>query len=157
RNTGAAQVEIDPGNAAVVYAAMWNHREGPWENGSFSGPNSGLYKSPDAGATWHKLTGGLPDSAQRLGRLSFAIAASDSGRRYAIVPSPSGRAVYRSDDAGATWQRVSTDQRVDVDIRVHPKNPDIVFAAGTATYKSEDGGRTWTAFKGAPGGDDYQR
>src|SRR5262245_37481343 len=157
RNTGAAQVEIDTTNPAIVYAALWNHREGPWENGSFSGPNSGLYKSSDGGATWQKLSGGLPDSAQRLGRICFAIAPSSPRRLYAIVPGPQGRAVYRSDDAGAAWQRVSTDQRLDVDIRVHPKNPDLVFTAGTASYKSEDGGRTWTAFKGAPGGDDYQR
>ncbi len=157
RNTGAAQVEIDPTNPSVVYAALWNHREAPWENGSFAGPNSGLYKSTDGAVTWHKLSGGLPESAQGLGRIAFAIAESDPHRLYALVPAPRNRAVYRSDDAGSTWQRVSDDQRLDVDIRVHPKNPDVVFAAGTASYKSEDGGRTWSAFKGAPGGDDYQR
>src|SRR5436190_11868571 len=42
RNTGAAQVEIDPANPSIVYAALWSHREGPWENGSFAGQNSGL-------------------------------------------------------------------------------------------------------------------
>jgi photosystem II stability/assembly factor-like uncharacterized protein len=157
RNTGAGQVEIDPSNPSVVYAALWNHREAPWENGTFTGPNSGLYKSTDGGATWHRLSGGLPDGAQGLGRIAFAIAESAPQRIYAIVPVRQNRAIYRSDDAGSTWQRVSTDERIDVDIRVHPKNPDVVFAAGTASYKSEDGGRTWTAFKGAPGGDDYQR
>ena len=157
RNTGAAQVEIDPANPSIVYAALWNHREGPWENGSFAGPNSGLYKSTDGGVTWSKLSGGLPDGTQGLGRIAFAIAGSDPHRLYALVPAQGNRAVYRSDDAGSTWQRVSTDQRIDVDIQVHPKNPDVVFAAGTASSKSEDGGRTWTSFKGAPGGDDYQR
>jgi len=157
RNTGAGQVEIDPSDPAIVYAAMWNHREAPWENGNFSGANSGMYKSTDGGLTWRKLAGGLPDGAQGLGRISFAIAGSDPRRIYAIVPTRDSRAVFRSDDAGAMWQRVSTDQRLDVDIQVHPKNADIVFAAGTASYKSDDGGRTWTAFKGAPGGDDYQR
>ncbi|OLC45901.1 MAG: glycoside hydrolase [Acidobacteria bacterium 13_1_40CM_65_14] len=157
RNTGAGQVEIDPTNPAIVYATLWNHREAPWENGSFTGPNSGMYKSTDGGVTWHKLSGGLPDGAQGLGRINFAIAESDPRRIYALVPTRETRAVFRSDDAGATWQRVSTDQRLDVDIRVHPRNADVVFTAGTASYKSEDGGRTWTAFKGAPGGDDYQR
>jgi photosystem II stability/assembly factor-like uncharacterized protein len=157
RNTGAAQVEIDPTNPAVVFAAMWSHREGPWENGSFTGKTSGIYKSTDGGTTWNKLTVGLPDSAEGLGRIAFAIAPSNSRRIYALVPARQARGVYRSDDGGATWQRVSTDPRLDVDIRVHSKNADVVFAAGTASYKSEDGGRTWTAFKGAPGGDDYQR
>jgi photosystem II stability/assembly factor-like uncharacterized protein len=157
RNTGAGQVEIDPANPSVVYAALWNHREAPWENGNFSGPNSGMYKSTDGGATWGKLAGGLPDGAQGVGRINFAVAESEPRRIYAIVPTRETRAVFRSDDAGATWQRVSTDQRLDVDIHVHPRNADVVFTAGTASYKSEDGGRTWTAFKGAPGGDDYQR
>ena len=52
---------------------------------------------------------------------------------------------------------MSTDRRLGVEIRVHPTNPDVVFAAGTAAYRSDDGGRTWTSFKGAPGGDDPQR
>jgi photosystem II stability/assembly factor-like uncharacterized protein len=157
RNTGAGQVEFDQTNPNVVYAALWNHREAPWENGNFSGPNSGLYKSTDGGATWQKLGGGLPDSSSGLGRIEFAVSDSDPRRLYALVPARESRGVYRSDDAGATWRVVSTDARLDVDIQVHPKNPDVVFTAGTASYKSEDGGRTWTSFKGAPGGDDYQR
>ncbi len=57
-NTGAIQVEFDPSNPETVYADMWEHREGPWENGSFSGTNSGLYKSTDGGANWKKLLTG---------------------------------------------------------------------------------------------------
>jgi photosystem II stability/assembly factor-like uncharacterized protein len=156
RNTGAGQVEFDVTNPDVVYASLWNHREAPWENGSFSGPNSGMYKSTDGGTTWRKLGGGLPDGTG-LGRISFTVSGSDPRRLYALVPARQNRGVYRSDDAGATWQLVSSDPRLDVDIRVHPKDPEVVFTAGTASYKSVDGGRTWTSFKGAPGGDDYQR
>ncbi len=65
--------------------------------------------------------------------------------------------MFRSEDGGETWARVSDDRRLGVDVKVHPRNPDIVFAAGTCEYRSDDGGRTWTAIKGAPGGDDPQR
>src|SRR5262249_39172312 len=102
RNTGAGQEELDVSNPRLVYAALWNHREAPWENGNFSGPNSGMYKSPDGGSTWHKLGGGLPDGAQGLGRINFALSDSDERRIYALVPAQQTRGVYRSDDAGAT-------------------------------------------------------
>ena len=156
-NTGANQVEFDVADPTTLYASLWEHREGPWENASFSGPNSGLYKSTDGGATWRKLTGGLPGAAQGIGRINFGLAPSDPRRIYAMVMAREGRGLYRSDDAGDTWALVSTDSRLSVDIRVHPKHADVVFVANIASYRSEDGGRTWTAFKGAPGGDDYQR
>jgi len=153
-NIGASQVEFDFTNPDVLYAVLWEHREGPWENGSFSGPNSGLYKSTDAGTTWRKLTGGLP---AEVGRINIGLAPSDSNRIYALIGARDGRGVYRSDDAGETWRQVSADRRLATDIRVHPRNPDTVFVANIASYRSDDGGRTWTSIKGAPGGDDYQR
>jgi photosystem II stability/assembly factor-like uncharacterized protein len=155
-NTGASQVEIDPADPHTVYAALWEHREGPWENGSFSGPNTGLYKSVDGGSTWRRLSQGLP-AADRGGQYIFAVAPSSPRRLYALVGGRSTAGVFRSEDGGETWTQVSGDRRLGVDIKVHPKNPDIVFAAGTAEYRSDDGGRTWTAIKGAPGGDDPQR
>jgi len=155
-NTGASQVEIDPADPRTVYAALWEHREGPWENGSFAGPNTGLYKSADGGTTWQRLTQGLP-SADRGSQYIFAVAPSHPRRLYTLVGGRSTAGVFRSEDGGETWARVSDDRRLGVDIKVHPKNPDIVFAAGTCEYRSDDGGRTWTAIKGAPGGDDPQR
>jgi photosystem II stability/assembly factor-like uncharacterized protein len=156
-DTGANQVEIDPAHPDTVYAALWQHREGPWENGSFSGPNSSLHKSTDGGTTWRRLGGGLPGAAQGVGRITVGLAPSDPRRVYAMVQAREGRGLYRSDDAGDSWQLVSADPRLDVDIRVHPANPDIVFVGNIAAYRSTDGGRTWSPFKGAPGGDDYQR
>ena len=61
-NTGAVQVTIDPVNPQIVYADLWAGRQGPWENGAWNGPNSGLFKSTDGGETWHQLTQGLPST-----------------------------------------------------------------------------------------------
>jgi photosystem II stability/assembly factor-like uncharacterized protein len=162
-NTGAIQVEFDPNNPDILFADLWEHREGPWENGSFAGKNSGLHKSIDGGNTWRKLTAGLPSGAEGLGRIGFCIAPNDSRRMYATVDAKELGGIYRSDDAGESWKRVSTEARVFgrgsdfAELKVHPKNPDVVFSANTASYRSMDGGATWTSFKGAPGGDDYHR
>jgi photosystem II stability/assembly factor-like uncharacterized protein len=162
-NTGAIQVEFDPTNPEIIFADMWEHREGPWENGSFAGKNSGLYKSVDGGSTWKKLTQGLPTGDQNLGRIGFGISSSDPKRMYATVDARELSGIYRSDDAGENWKRISTDGRIYgrgsdfAEIRVHPKNPDVVFSANVAAYRSDDGGYTWYSFKGAPGGDDYHR
>jgi photosystem II stability/assembly factor-like uncharacterized protein len=162
-NTGAAQVTIDPKNSNIIYADLWAARQGPWENGSWQGPGSGLYKSIDGGSTWKKLTKGLPTFEQGLGRIGFCIAPSDPNRIYATVDSPQLGGIYRSDDAGESWYRTSSDERYwgrgsdFAEVKVHPKNPDVVFSANVVTWKSSDGGKTWTGVRGAPGGDDYHR
>jgi photosystem II stability/assembly factor-like uncharacterized protein len=162
-NTGAIQVTLDPKNPNIVYADLWAARQGPWENGSWQGKESGLYKSIDGGSTWKKLTNGLPTVEQGLGRIGFGIAPSSPNRLYATVDAPEVGGVFRSDDGGENWTRTTQDGRIwgrgsdFAEIKVHPTNPDIVFSADVDTWKSEDGGKTWTAFRGAPGGDDYHR
>lgn len=163
RNTGSIQIEFDPTNPQVLYANMWEHLEGPWENAAFSGPNSGLYKSTDGGTTWRQLTTGLPGAEQGLGRVGFGISQSNPKRLFATVDAKVNGGIYRSDDAGESWTLIHTDRRLwgrggDFgEIRVHPKDENTVFAANVAAYKSTDGGKTWWSFKGAPGGDDYHR
>ncbi|MGB8112502.1 MAG: glycoside hydrolase [Candidatus Sulfotelmatobacter sp.] len=162
-NTGASDVEIDPSNPDVIYAAMWEAREGPWEdNNEVNGTGGGLFKSTDGGNTWHQLTNGLPKD---LSQIYIAIAASDSKRLYSTVATASGSlGIYRSDDVGENWTKITDDPRPsgrigggDLSIpKVDPKNPDIVYCASTVTMRSTDGGKTWTSFRGAPGGDDYQ-
>ena len=154
---------IDPQNPNVIYADMWAGRQGPWENGSWNGPESGLFKSSDGGNTWKKLGGGLPTPAEGLGRIGFTIAPSDPNRLYATVDAGEAGGVYRSDDAGESWKRIQKDERFwgrgsdFAEIKADPKNKDIVYSANVVTWKSTDGGMSWTAFRGAPGGDDYHR
>jgi photosystem II stability/assembly factor-like uncharacterized protein len=162
-NTGASDVVIDPANPNIVYASMWEAREGPWEdNNTFNGTNGGLFKSTDGGDTWHPLTNGLPED---LAQINIAIAPSEPKRIYATVGMSSGKlGTYRSDDAGETWSQITTDPRPSGRIgggdlavpKVDPKNPDIIYCASTVTMRSTDGGKAWSGFRGAPGGDDYQ-
>jgi len=162
-NTGAIQVTIDPKNPKIVYADLWAGRQGPWENGSWEGPESGLFKSTDGGNTWNKLTKGLPTAADGLGRIGFCIAASDPKRMYACVDATKGGGVYKSDDGGETWNQDNIDNRLwdrgddFAECKVDPKNADIVYIANVVTWKSTDAGKTWSAYRGAPGGDDYHR
>ena len=162
-NTGASDVEIDPSNPDVMYASMWEAREGPWEdNNEVNGTSGGLFKSTDGGNTWHPLTNGLPKD---LAQIYVAIAPSDTRRLYATVAIASGPlSFYRSDDAGENWSKVTDDPRPSGRIgggdlaipRVDSKNADVVYSASTVTMRSADGGKTWSSFRGAPGGDDYQ-
>ncbi len=164
-NTGASDLELDPSNPDIVYAALWQTRQGPWENGAWAGTNGGLFKSIDGGTTWRPLTGGLPGGADGVVQADLAIAPSDPRRIYASLATARGTGIWRSDDAGEHWTRITSDSRPSSRIgggdlpvpAVHPTDPDTVIMASTVCWKSTDGGRTWTAFRGAPGGDDYQR
>jgi len=158
-NTGGNDVDIDPSNPQVVYANLWESRQGPWENAVWSGVG-GIFKSVDGGATWRPLTNGLPEGVNQA---NIAIAPSEPRRLYATVATQRV-GIYRSDDGGESWAQITTDTRpagrigggdLPVPI-VHPKNPDIVIMASTVSWKSVDGGRSWVPFKGAPGGEDYQ-
>ena len=160
-HTGAIELAFDPRNPRTVYAVLWQARQGPWENGAFSGPNSALFRSTDGGDTWNQLTGGLPGFAQGSGRIGIGIAPSDPTRMYALVDARQGGGLFRSEDAGSTWASVNSEPRIYgrgddfACVRVDPKNKDVVYVANTATYRSTDAGAHFTAIKGAPGGDDY--
>ncbi|MEO7309340.1 MAG: hypothetical protein ABIX01_03005 [Chitinophagaceae bacterium] len=162
-NTGAIQVTIDPKNSNIIYADLWAGRQGPWENGAWNGKESGLFKSTDGGNTWQQLTKGLPSTEQGLGRIGFCIAPSDASRMYATVDAGKYGGIYRSNNAGESWEMMSADERFwgrgsdFAEMKVDPKNADIVYTANVVTWKSTDGAKTFQAFRGAPGGDDYHR
>ena len=161
-NTGAVALAFDPQNPQTIYAAMWAGRRAPWSIGeSYKGPGSGLYKSVDGGTTWRELGGGLPTWAEKMGRIGLDVSRSDPNRIYALVDADKNGGLYRSDDAGQSWKLVNTDPRIwgrgsdFAEVRVDPRNRDVVYAANIATYRSDDAGASFTAIKGAPGGDDY--
>ena len=165
-NTGGADLVMDPGNPQVLFAALWAARVAPWEirsGESFVIPGSGLYKSNDGGSTWRQITKGLPGADDLLGRIGIAIAPSNPKRMYLTAEAEKEPGIYRSDDAGESWQHVNEDHRIGgrgpgaMGIAVSPDNADLIYVANTTTWKSTDGGKTFTGFKGAPGGDDYQR
>ena len=161
QNTGASDIAMDPSNPEVLYASMWESRQGPWEFGNdYQTAGGGIFKSTDGGQTWHKLTEGLPAVMQAY----VAVAPSDPRRLYAAVATGHPVGIYRSDDAGGHWRQITHDPRPATRIgggdlpvpRVDPKNADVVYSASIVTWRSMDGGQTWSAVRGAPGGDDYQ-
>ncbi|MBS0569543.1 MAG: hypothetical protein JSS28_02955 [Proteobacteria bacterium] len=169
-DTGVVDLTADPANPQVVYAAAWQVRNYPWLSyfQPNAGPGSGVYKSTDDGVTWHRVQGhGWPQAT--LGRIG--LAATSGNRVYAVVNAapysgnvPHAGAVdagglYRSDDGGASWERVSGESWLENDyfsrITVGPSNRDRMYSAGQSIRVSDDGGKSWHIFKGAPGGDDY--
>ncbi|HEX4647298.1 MAG TPA: hypothetical protein VH111_00585 [Steroidobacteraceae bacterium] len=169
-DTGGSAVAIDPSHPDIVYAALWQSRLGPWEDkNEFQGTAGGLFKSIDGGTTWKPITAGLPANVVQV---NIAIAPSAPQRLYATVgtnepgdyTSAAGLGVFRSDDSGESWTRITSDPRPALRIgggdlpvvRVDPSNPDVVYSASIVTMKSSDGGRSWAPLRGAPGGDDYQ-
>ena len=157
---GAGDVAIDPQHPDTVYAVLYARRRTPW---SFvSGPAAtggkdlgGIFKSTDAGATWKKLSTGLPGGA---GRIGLAVYAKDPKIVYAVVESAQGgtssiddvtsRAggVFRSDDSGETWRRQSNLNPRPFyfsQIRVDPADDKNVYLLGYMLHVSEDAGKTW--------------
>jgi len=166
-DTGAADLVLDPSNPRSIYAVLWAARVAPWEirsGESFITTGSGLFKSADGGDTWHPLTAGLPGAQDGLGRIGVAVSTSQPNRLYATVEANKDHAgIYRSDDSGESWTKVNDDHRIGgrgpgaMGIAVAPDNPDVVYVANTSSWTSTDGAKTFVGFKGAPGGDDYQR
>ncbi len=183
-DVGAVEVVIDPNDPRVVYAGLWNTRRPPWFTyAPTNGPGGGIWKSADGGDTWRQLANGLPASG--IGRTGIAVAPSNSKRVYAVVdclvpdpnapapappapgrpatPPPGQGGLFRSDDAGATWRKLSGDPALwgrgwyFEKITVDPKNADIVYVPNVAVNRSMDGGKSWVVMRGSPGGDDYHQ
>jgi photosystem II stability/assembly factor-like uncharacterized protein len=153
-HTSPTELDFDPADSRTIVAAIRRIPPGPGEKPA-EGLDTQLLLSTDAGETWAPLgEQGLPTANRR--RVGLSIAPALGGKRiFALM----AQGLFRSDDSGATWQKITTDPRVlgsDYFGRVYsdPKNPDVVYVMQTSTYRSTDGGRTFVAWKGTPSGED---
>lgn len=144
--TGATDLVMDPTNPRILYAAMWHHGRTPWfiKSGSTEG---GIFKSTDAGDTWKKLEGGLPEM---IGKIGIDVPASNPNRVYAIIESePEKGGLWRSDDAGETWKLINGHRVLHsrawyyIHLAADPSNADTVYVLNVPLMKSIDAGKTW--------------
>ena len=160
-STGCAEMAMDLQDSNVLYAAMWDVRREP-HNFRSGGPGSGLFKSTDAGATWHELRKGFPEGD--LGRIGIAVAPSNHARVYAVVEAKNHTALFRSDDAGESWVEVNNSFNVSgrafyfARLAADPKNADRIYKPGFFLTVSEDAGKSFSASFAAsegPGGGNH--
>ncbi len=175
-DVGGIDLNFDPANSQIVYATLWNVRRPPWFIYTpANGPGGGIFKSTDGGNTWKEIDEGIP--VEGRGRIGISVSPANHNRIYAVVdafvndrdhPDDSTKTkksggVFRSDDAGATWTRLSSDERLwgrgwyFEKITADPKNADQIYVMNTSVYRSTDAGKTWKAIKGDPTGDDFHQ
>ncbi|MCX6872223.1 MAG: hypothetical protein NTW21_00210 [Verrucomicrobia bacterium] len=145
---GIAEIAMDPSDNKTLYAAAWERDRKAWNN-SVAGPGSGIYKTTDAGDTWRRLSGGLPQG-EHAGRMGIAIARSKPNVVYIIADYQGGK-VYRSDNKGESWRKThegNVPTGIGYDfclIRVAPDNENEVFVVGFHLICSTDGGKTFAS------------
>ena len=171
-DTGVTDMVMDPKKPDTIYAAALQRRRavGQLIGG---GPQSGIYKTTNAGTTWTKLTNGLP--TVEIGRVGLGINWRDPRIIYALVTAQRGEGgFFRSDDGGATWKRIgkqvptpgrggqgaggeqppegrgSTDDWYRGgdpgyynEIFVDAHDPETIWSTQTNIDRSTDGGKTW--------------
>lgn len=153
-SSGVADIEAAPEDGRILYAAL---NPPPGEPGQRDQTgDSRVYLSTDEGSSWKQTgTEGLP--ARGRGRIGLAVIPATSGRGvFAIM----NQGLYRSNDAGATWQQATKDPRILGSwyfsrVFVDPNHTEVVYVMQTCTYRSNDGGKTFFAFRGAPSGEDH--
>ncbi len=142
-NTGVVDVALDPSNPDVIYAAAYQRRRHVFTLID-GGPESAIYKSTDAGATWNKSKNGLP--TVDMGRIGLAVSPADPNVLYATIEAADGKGgIFRSNDRGATWERKN---EFDVGAMYYarvvcdPKNVDRIWVMNVQLRESLDGGKT---------------
>lgn len=142
-DTGATELVMDPTNNKVLYAATYQRRRSQWGmNGG--GPGSGMWKSVDGGETWTKLETGVP--AGPKGRIGMDVYRANPNVVYARIEHPTESGVYRSDDAGASWRKVSSVNPRPMyfsQIRIDPTTDSRIYVLGVGLHVSDDAGKTF--------------
>jgi hypothetical protein len=165
-STGCSMLSMDPSNSKTLYAGMWDFRRKGWTfrsgGDSATAPSaSGLFKSTDGGATWTELaagSAGLPPKP--WGRVAVAVAPSKPAVVYAFIEAvPPLNALYRSNDAGKTWQMLDRSQNMIwrpfyfANLIVDPRDPDRVYKPDGGLIVSTDGGKSFSGIAGGAHGD----
>lgn len=143
-HTGISEITIDPNNPDILYAAAHQRRRHEYTYIG-GGPESGLYKSTDGGATWKEINSGLPKGD--MGRVGLAVSPADANVVYAIVEARYNKGgVFRSSNKGETWSKqgsFSTSGNYYQEIICDPKDVNKVFAMDTYMHHSTDGGKNF--------------
>ena len=157
---GAADISVDVTNPDVLYAAVWEAWRRSWGMSS-GGEDSGLWKSTDGGESWTDITGNVGLADGPIGKIGVAVSPANPDRVWALIEHEPDGGVWRSDDAGATWERVNEErklrQRAFYYTRVYadPNDEDVMYALNTGLYRSRDGGETFPGGVQVPHGDNH--
>ena len=155
---GAHDISMDPGNPRVLYAAIWQAQRYP-HTLIDGGPESGLWKSTDGGDSWVDVTRcpGLPRGV--LGKIGVAVSPARPERVWALVEAEDG-ALFRSDDGGETWERMSEQSSLRtrpwyyIHVYADPRDADTCWILNYRVWKSTDAGKTFSEFPN-PHGDNH--
>lgn len=157
--TGVVDLEMDPSNPEVLYAAAWHRLRWGGAHMEGIGAGSGIYKTTDGGTHWTRLTdpglnNGLPTA--RLGRSGIAISPQNPSVVYAMIQVDRGitdiaqgrfGGVFRSSDAGAHWTQVNdlaaNPHYYYDEIWLDPSDSNHVYVTTTGVLQSRDGGKTF--------------
>ncbi len=147
-STGAVDLAINPHNPREMYAALWRTERKPWTLID-GGPEGGIWKTNDGGDNWEKLAGGLPSGL--LGRIGLAVSPADPDRVWALINAAEEEdaGLYRSDDAGRSWQRICRDHKIRqrgwyyTHLTADPKDENTLYVNNVGFFKSIDGGKTF--------------
>lgn len=157
--TGAADLIIDRNNPEVIYATTWQVYRKAWKMWG-GGPGCGLWKSLDGGDTWVELTSnpGMPEGP--IGKIGVTVSPVDPNRVWAVVEANEG-GIFRSDDAGWTWERVNSERKLRQRafyysrLVADPFDKDVVYGLNVGFWKSTDGGKTFDIRIRPPHGDHH--
>jgi photosystem II stability/assembly factor-like uncharacterized protein len=154
---GAVDLTMDPTNPRILYAAFWEAVRLPWDMIS-GGPGSGIYKTVDGGNTWVPLTEGLPEGT--LGKIAVSVSPVAPSRVYALIEHETEWGLYRSDNGGRKFRRVSEDRNLITrawyytKVYADTKDPNTVYVMNVQMWRSDDGGKNFIPIR-TPHGDNH--